>query len=230
MPKIAGSVMSFFIMIFCVCALNVYAAGSSAEVEDVDQVFYEKDFSGLIGMRGFSDALLEDHFALYRGYVKNSNKLMSKLRRMSVEGEAGTPEYAELKRRLGWEINGMRLHEYYFENLGGSGNIEIEGPLYNAIRQNFGSFEQWRQDFAATGSMRGIGWVILFRDRETNTLINAWINEHETGYLAGYDPILVMDVFEHAYMTDYRLDRPSYIEAFFKNVAWGAAETRFLSE
>ena len=70
-------------------------------------------------MEGFSDTLLQNHFKLYQGYVKNANALVEKLNAMLKEGKTDTPEYAELKRRFGWEFNGMRLHEYYFGNLGG---------------------------------------------------------------------------------------------------------------
>ena len=91
-----------------------------------------KDYSGLLGMVGFSETLLKNHFTLYQGYVTNTNKVLDTLDVMLKEGKTGTPEFAELKRRLGWEFNGMRLHEYYFENLGGSsrGTMEsMEGAL-----------------------------------------------------------------------------------------------------
>ena len=78
-----------------------------------------KDYSNLIGMEGFSETLLKNHFTLYQGYVTNTNKLADLLAAMLKEGRVGTPEYSELKRRMGFEFNGMRLHEYYFENLGG---------------------------------------------------------------------------------------------------------------
>jgi superoxide dismutase, Fe-Mn family len=190
-------------------------------------LFQEKDFSALMGMEGFSDEMISDHLKLYSGYVKNSNKLSVILSGLLAEGKSDTPEYAELKRRLGWEINGMRLHEYYFENLGGDREIDAESDLYAKISQDFGSFDKWKDDFVATGAMRGIGWVILYREPGTNKLINAWIEEHDKGNFAGWEPILVMDVFEHAYMTDYRLNRGEYIKAFFANIDWRSAEKRF---
>lgn len=185
-----------------------------------------KDYSNLLGMDGFSDTLLNNHFTLYQGYVTNTNKLLDTLGKLLSDGQANTPEYAELKRRLGWEFDGMRLHEYYFENLGGSGGIDAGGKLATKLAEDFGSVEAWEKDFRATGAMRGIGWVVLYQDDVTGKLINFWINEHDAGHPAGCNPILVMDVFEHAYMVDYGIKKPDYIEAFFKNINWQAAEDR----
>ncbi|MEE9400913.1 MAG: Fe-Mn family superoxide dismutase [Dehalococcoidia bacterium] len=185
-----------------------------------------KDYSSLIGMEGFSDTLLGNHFTLYQGYVTNTNKLLDTLATMLKDDKAGTPEYAELKRRMGFEFNGMRLHEYYFENLGGKGALDKSGKLGKKLAEEFGSYEDWGKDFRATAAMRGIGWTILYQDNLTGRLINQWINEHETGHPAGCTPILVLDVFEHAFMIDYGLKRADYIAAFFNSIDWGAAEAR----
>ena len=185
-----------------------------------------KDYSNLIGMEGFSEALLKSHFTLYQGYVTNTNKLMDLLATMLKEGKVGTPEYSELKRRMGFEFNGMRLHEYYFGNLGGDGALDKSGKLGRKLAEDFGNYEDWERDFKGTGTMRGIGWTILYQDNTTGQLLNQWINEHETGHLAGCTPVLVMDVFEHAFITDYGLKRANYIEAFFKNINWGVVEGR----
>lgn len=184
-----------------------------------------KDYSALVGMPGFSEALLKNHFTLYQGYVANTNKVLDLLDAMLKEGKTGTPEYAELKRRLGWEFDGMRLHELYFENLGakplGSG-----GALAKRMAADFGSYENWEKDFKATGAMRGIGWTILYQDPASGRLINFWINEHDVSHPAGCVPLLIMDVFEHAFMLDYGLKRADYITAFFANINWGAVEAR----
>ncbi len=188
--------------------------------------YQAKDFSSLLGMDGFSDNLLKNHFTLYQGYVTNTNKLLDILSEMAKSGKAQTPEFAELKRRLGFEFNGMRLHEYYFGNLGKKSTLDKKGKLSKKIEEAFGSFENWQADFKATGLMRGIGWVVLYEDTQGQRLINQWINEHEVGHFAGCRVILVMDVFEHAYMLDYGLKRADYIEAFFKNIDWSAVEAR----
>jgi Fe-Mn family superoxide dismutase len=185
-----------------------------------------KDYSKLIGMQGFSDTLLNNHFTLYKGYVTNTNNVMDTLAAMLKDGKVGTPEYAELKRRLGWEFNGMRLHELYFGNLGGKKALDPASKLGRKLAQDFGSYEAWLQDFKGTGTMRGIGWTIQYQDNVSGKLINQWINEHDVGHPAGCIPILILDVFEHAFITDYGLKRADYIEAFFNNVDWAAAENR----
>jgi Fe-Mn family superoxide dismutase len=185
-----------------------------------------KDYTNLIGMGGFSETLLKNHFTLYQGYVTNTNKLLDSLAAMLRGGKVGTPEYSEIKRRVGFEFNGMRLHEYYFDNLGGEGVLDKSGKLVKKMVEDFGSYEEWERDFKAIGAMRGIGWAILYQDNTTRRLLDQWINEHETGHLAGCIPLLVMDAFEHAFITDYGLKRADYIEAFFKNINWGTVESR----
>jgi Fe-Mn family superoxide dismutase len=185
-----------------------------------------KDYNKLLGMNGFSDTLLKNHFTLYQGYVTNTNKLIETLGQMLKEGKTGSPEFAEMKRRLGWEFNGMRLHEYYFENLGGKGGLEKTGKLSKRMSENFGSYENWEKEFKAVGGMRGIGWAILYQDSLTGKLLNFWINEHDVGHPAGGKPILILDVFEHAFMIDYGLKKADYIEAFFKNINWKTVEER----
>ncbi len=188
--------------------------------------YVARDYSKLIGLQGFSETLLKNHFTLYQGYVANTNKVADSLDRMLKDGNTGAPEYAELKRRFGWEFNGMRLHEYYFENLGGKAALDHYGPLGKQMQCDFGSYETWEKDFRATGAMRGIGWVVLYQDGESKRLFNFWINEHDVSHPAGCAPILIMDVFEHAFMIDYGLKKADYIDAFFKNIDWPSAEAR----
>ena len=185
-----------------------------------------KDYARLIGMAGFSEALLQNHFTLYQGYVTNTNKVLTILEQMLKEDKAATPEFAELKRRVGWEFNGMRLHEYYFDNLGGKAPLDRDDNLGKKLVEGFGSVEAWEKDFRATGAMRGIGWTVLYQDSADGRLINFWVNEHDVSHPAGCTPILVMDVFEHAFMLDYGLKRADYIEAFFKNIDWKVVEAR----
>ncbi len=185
-----------------------------------------RDFNSLLGMKGFSDTLLNNHFTLYQGYVANTNKVADTLSQMLKDGKMGTPEYAELKRRFGWEFNGMRLHELYFENLKGSTGMDIGGKLGKKLGKDFGSADAWEKDFKACGAMRGIGWVVLYYDAAGDRLFNSWINEHDVAHLAGCNPLLIMDVFEHAYMTDYQLKRADYIGAFFANINWKVVEAR----
>ncbi len=190
-------------------------------------MYEAKNFERLLGTEGFSDALLRNHFILYEGYVSNTNKVSDFLKTT----EAGTPPWSELKRRFGWEWNGMRLHELYFGNMVKNGNtLDNKSALAKKISEDFGSFEAWEKDFRATGSLRGIGWAMLARDVETGRLFNVWINEHDDGHLAGGTPLLVMDVFEHAFVLDYGLKRADYISAFWNAIDWSVVSGRFASK
>ncbi len=146
---------------------------------------------------------------------------------MSKEGKTGTPAYAELHRRFGWEFNGMRLHELYFGNMkNGGSKLDPASKLWAQMDKDFGPKPAWRNDFKAVGAMRGIGWAVLYYDPESKELFNVWVNEHDVGHLAGAVPLLVLDIFEHAYVLDYGLKRADYIEAFFEAIDWSIVETR----
>jgi len=187
-----------------------------------------KNFGHLLGLTGFSDRLLKNHFTLYQGYVINTNKLIELMMSMVKENKANTPEFAELKRRFGWEFNGMRLHELYFGNMNKKKTeLKKDSKLYKKMVEIFGSGEECEKVFKATGSMRGIGWVVMYYDKEADKLFNTWINEHDVGHLAGLTPLLIMDVFEHAYMVDYDTKKADYIEAFIKSIDWDVVNKRF---
>lgn len=190
-----------------------------------------KNFDHLLGTPGFSDILLKNHFTLYQGYVTNTNKLLEILSNMIKEGKIGTPEYAELKRRFGWEFNGMRLHELYFGNMTKDIKPLDKNSLFGKkISQDFGSYDNWEKDFKGSGAMRGIGWVVSYLDPQANQIFNSWVNEHDVGHLSGTIPLVIMDVFEHAYMIDYGLKKLDYIEAFFKAIDWNVVNKRFSSK
>ncbi len=185
-------------------------------------MYQPKDFSHLLGLEGFSDTLFNNHFTLYQGYVTNTNKLVDQMRVI----EPGTPEFAELHRRFGWEWNGMRLHELYFENIAKHGVALGERTLRQKMVTTWGSVEAWEKEFRGMAAMRGIGWVVLVHDKKDGKLFNIWIGEHDEGNLAGTTPLLVMDVFEHAFMVDYGLKRADYINAFMQAIDWHAVEER----
>jgi superoxide dismutase, Fe-Mn family len=183
----------------------------------------------LSGLQGISDTTLELHFGLYQGYVKNVNLLNEKLGEIRGSGKANgaDPSYAELVRRLGFEYNGMRLHEYYFDNMTRRPAEIGNRRLYNALGESYGGFDEWKKDFVAVGGMRGVGWVIAYCDLTNGQITNHWISDHENGNLVGFMPIVVMDVWEHAYLKDYKpAEKGKYIEAFFANLDWQACEAR----
>ncbi|MDQ5962839.1 MAG: superoxide dismutase, Fe-Mn family [Patescibacteria group bacterium] len=184
-----------------------------------------EDFSRLLGIEGMSDTLLNNHFTLYAGYVTQTNKLISEMKTK----EPGTPEFNELHRRFGWEWNGMRLHELYFENMTKEGSTLTEGgEMKKILEAVWGSVENWQKEFIGIGAMRGIGWAVLALDMKSHMVFNTWVNEHDAGHLAGAVPLLVMDVFEHAYITDYGIKRADYIGAFVKALDWSVVEKRLV--
>lgn len=194
----------------------------------VKEEYQAKDFSYLLGkLKGLDSSLLEMHFTLYKGYVKNTNQLIASLREMENSNQDRSLGYGALKRRMGWEYDGMYLHELYFSNLSPNSKISKKSLIYKKIVEDFGSYEKWENDFVASGLIRGIGWVILYLDPIKKRLYNCWINEHDLGHLAGGEPLLVMDVWEHAYITEFGLDRGRYIQAFLQNIDWDCVEKRF---
>jgi len=192
-------------------------------------VYEANDYHGLIGLKGFSKELLENHFALYEGYVKNANKLMELLTGLLEEGTASAVQFSELNRRLSFELNGIKLHEYYFENMhkDSAGDLDKESWFYQKTVHEFGSYQDWLKSFKAVASMRGVGWAITIYDARSGLLINTWVDDHHIGHVAGTEPLLVLDLWEHALLLDYGSDRGKYIEAFLKVVDWNVVTRRF---
>ncbi len=175
-----------------------------------------------------SQEQIDTHWALYKGYVANVNKLNEELKQLRADGKLDTPSYADRRRRYGFEYNGMVLHEYYFGNMKTGESTLADGELKTEIEQTWGSYDNWRADFEAAGKSRSIGWAILYMDETTGALSNHFIQEHENGNVAGFQPILVLDVWEHAYMVDFgTAGRGKYIAAFMKNLDWSKVTQRF---
>lgn len=194
-------------------------------------MYEPKNYDRLLGTPGFSEQLLKNHFTLYQGYVKNVNALIEERAALLKELKAATPQYAELTRRFGWEWNGMRLHELYFGNMARSGvALSADSSLEKKLAGAFGSLQEWEKDFRAAGAMRGIGWVVLYHDAIADTLFNVWVNEHDMGHLAGAVPLLVLDVFEHAYTLDYGIKKADYLDAFFKAIDWSIVSDRLVQK
>lgn len=185
-----------------------------------------KNYSHLKGIGKISDEAMLMHFKLYEGYVKNVNILMEKFSTI-FEG----PEFAEMHRRFGWEYNGMRLHELFFDCLTTEVKIlgnDLEGGIKNKIIENFGSVENWKKDFVAIAKMRGMGWAILVQDKSNGKLINTWVNEHDAGMMSDVNIILNFDMFEHAYVKDFGIDRAPYLDSIFAHIDWEIVSERLL--
>jgi len=179
------------------------------------------------GLPGLSLEMLGEHLALYKGYVNRSNALLKDLQ--SAEAEAKTTTAVqESRRRLGFEFSGMRLHELYFEALKEkAAPPSLTHPLFKAITATWGSFDVWWAAFKSTCTMTGIGWGALVKDPLTGRLMNVWLQDHENAVAVGTVPILVVDVWEHAYVKDYGATaRAKYVDAIKPLIDWRVVEKR----
>lgn len=198
-------------ILFCLLVFSSLQAG-----------YTPKNFNYLLGnVHGLDDALLKMHFTLYQGYVKNTNNILNLIN----EADPTSLTYGALKRRFDWEYDGMVLHELYFENLGPAKEINRRGPLYQKLIDSFGSFAKWMSNFKHTALIRGIGWVVLYE--KEGELYDVWVDDHHIGHLAGANPLVVLDVWEHAYITEFGLDRAKYVDVVMKNLNWEVIEKRY---
>lgn len=185
----------------------------------------------LLKMDGISGNQIQQHFTLYEGYVKKVNEVREKLKKLTPEElQAANQSYSHLRALKVAEtfaMNGITLHEDYFGNLGGEGSKAIDRVEF-AIKKEFESMESFKNTFAACG-LAVRGWVMLVWDHFSNSLELYGSDVHDFGSVWRCTPILVMDVYEHAYMIDYGVKRPPYIEAFIKNIDWDIVSKRLES-
>ncbi len=186
-----------------------------------------KDYSALKGLHGITDDQVQVHLTLYNGYVTRSNKLNETLASMLAEGKTTTAEFQELKRRAGWEHNGVILHEQYFDNLTPNGGDGKGSKFADAVAKQYGSFDSWKGDMLGTAKMPGVGWAVTYYDPSRKIFDNYWIDRHDHGHPAGYTPVLVLDLWEHAWSVYLKpTERAKYLEDFFANVNWKTVDAR----
>jgi Fe-Mn family superoxide dismutase len=184
------------------------------------------DFGSL---EGISTKQLEVHLKLYEGYVKFLNTLGDVQKELMQDTEKNAYALGEVTRRIGFEFNGMRMHEHYFAQWVGA-PATIHGGLEDALSAQYGSYEAWENEFKAVSMMRGIGWAILSYDPSGKKFFNHFVADHELGQLNGTSTILALDMWEHAYMVDYTpAEKKQYVEAFFKNLNGSVIEKRFVA-
>lgn len=208
---------------------NGTAGDGKSKREKKIMTYPEQKFAGLDKLDGLSTKQVEEHLKLYAGYVKNTNMVLEQLDKARADGKLAEPTVHELRRRLGWEFSGMRLHELYFSALGGAkAPITKDGALAKALDQHFGGVDKWVAELKSIGLMRGIGWALLVQDSVSGGLMNIWVSDHELGHLAGTKILVAMDVWEHAYTVDFApTQRKDYIEKYFANLNWAPIEARF---
>jgi len=190
--------------------------------------FEEQQFN--IGeLKGISAKNIEEHLKLYAGYVKHANLIVEKIAAMSSDLEANAYTIGELQRRFSFEFDGMRNHEIYFTALeGGAKKIDEAGKLHAAISEQWGSFDAWMKLFIQVAKTRGIGWAVLYFDKISGQLVNAWIDEQHLGQLNGAVPVLMLDMWEHSFVSDYfPSGKAHYIADFFENLNWSVIENNY---
>ncbi len=191
-------------------------------------IYTEKKFS--IGeLKGISSRTIEEHLKLYSGYVKHANLINEKIKEMSADTEKNTYAIGELQRRFGFEFDGMRNHEYYFEQLeGGAQALSSDSNFKAEVESEWESFDTWLSRFKAIAMTRGIGWAIIYFDEATQSLVQTWVEEQHLGHLTGLKVILALDMWEHSYMLDYvPSEKKKYVESFFENLNWNVIEKRY---
>jgi len=193
-----------------------------------EKITPKKFKDSLFQMTGISKKTVENHLKLYEGYVNKVNEIMEELKNVDLAKANQTYSLLrELKLELSFALGGVRNHEIYFDYLGGRGG-EPKGETRMLIERNFGSYEDWRKDFRATG-LSARGWVWLAYDWQKGNLFNYLGDSQNTYPIWECSVILALDTYEHAYWVDYGPDRAGYIEAFFANLDWEAIETRVRS-
>lgn len=181
-------------------------------------------------LKGISAKTVEEHLKLYEGYVKNANGIMEMFGKYSADPVTNAYFMGELGRRFSFEYNGMRNHEVYFASFeGGPHTLKDSSPLKKAIADAWGSFEEWLNIFKnMAATTRGIGWAVLWYDREDDRLLASWVDEQHLGQLNGCNMILALDMWEHSYVADYAPSgKKQYVEDFFANLNWEVVEGRF---
>ncbi|MEK9184270.1 MAG: Fe-Mn family superoxide dismutase [Patescibacteria group bacterium] len=181
-------------------------------------------------LSGLSKKQMDVHLALYEGYVKHVNVILDTIKRLRDEdAEANAFVMNELRRRLGFEFDGMRMHEYYFEQLEkGPSQAAEDSPLANAASEKYGNWASFITHLKEVAGTRGIGWVVTYFDPRINSLHTAFVGDHELGQLAGLPIILAIDLWEHAYMVDYvPAEKKTYVDAFLASVDWDLVNERF---
>ena len=180
-------------------------------------------------LKGLSTTSVEEHLKLYSGYVKHTNHILEKIEVLRKEdAEANKYEIGELRRRLGFEFDGMRNHEYYFSAFEGGAQGLADGDLKKAIEKEWDGYAEWSAEFTQMATTRGVGWAILYYDQHANRLLNAWIDEQQFGHLTGCQPVLMLDMWEHSFVHDYQPSgKGQYVEDFFENLNWAVIEENF---
>lgn len=191
---------------------------------------YEPRSFAIPSLDGISQKQIDVHMGLYQGYVKHVNTLREQIADLTAQDpEKYHFALESVRRRMGFEFNGMRMHEFYFSQWeGGPHEASNQTGLYTALSAKYGSWDEAIAHFRKVGMSRGPGWCTLAWDSKGKTPHIWWTADHELGMLADVHILLTMDMWEHAYMADYMpAEKMHHVDAFFKNLNWNVVEQRF---
>lgn len=190
--------------------------------------YQEKKFT-VPELAGISKESIDQHLGLYAGYVKNFNAISSALPEYAKDPQKNSHALAELIRRRSFEFGGMRLHEYYFEQLeGGAKELSQDGKLVQQFEKEYHGAGNFLEYFKMIAGIRGPGWAMLYWDAYGQQFLAGFSGEQHQGHFVTLPIVLALDVWEHTYILDYgATGRAKYIDAFFKNLNWGVIEQRF---
>lgn len=182
-------------------------------------------------LNGISEKNIEEHLKLYKGYVSNANLVLNKIKEYEQNPAENAYILSEINRRFAFEFGGVRNHEIYFSSLsGGSKSLPTGSKLLEALEKEGETFDSWLEKFKALAMTRGVGWAMLYYEKESGKIINHWVDEQHIGHLVGLSPILALDMWEHAFVYDYGTsEKKKYVEAFFANLNWEVIENNFKS-
>jgi superoxide dismutase, Fe-Mn family len=189
---------------------------------------YQEQKFNIPELKGISKKSVEEHLKLYAGYVKFTNLILEKINEYARDSEKHAYALGELQRRFSFEFNGMKNHEYYFKSLeGGAQGLPENSALKTAVEKEWGSWDAWLARFKAIAMTRGIGWAILYYDKDAKRLVNAWVDEQHLGQLNSAQYIFGIDMWEHSFYLDFQTNKTGYVTAFLENVNWSVVEENF---
>ncbi len=199
------------------------------EVESVNEAFAAQPKQVKLTTDFLSPGNVQNHVELYEDYIEKFNKTSAKLDSVDKSDvNSNHSAFRSLKIDETFNMNGAYLHELYFANAGDpQSRIAMDSLSYMRLNRDFGTFDDWQRDFIACGSASRCGWVVTYLNMYTQSYMNCVIDLNTQNVPAGMYPVIVMDLWQHAYYRDYLKDSKSYMSAMMKQLRWSVIEKRF---
>lgn len=201
---------------------------SLGEEEKINEAYVAQAKSFDITTDYLTPANIENHKQLYADYVAKFNEVSAKLDAVDKSSaNSNYSEYRGLKLDETFNMNGAYLHELYFSNIGSlSSTITMDSLSYMRLSRDFGTFDDWQKDFIACGKSSRCGWIVTYLNMYTQSYMNCFIDLHSEQVPVGMYPVIVMDMWQHAYYKDYLKDASTYLNAMMKQLRWEVIESR----